>query len=99
MKPLTSIHATLITLALTASAPAAAGVQFRISHETSSNEYVVYMTPDTVPTPDMALSAQVSLVVPRSTDGNGFVYARHGHELMGCKSPVGEPTVLAFRAA
>ncbi|WML85558.1 SMEK domain-containing protein [Thiothrix subterranea] len=28
-----------------------------------------------------------------------LVYARHGHELMGCKSPVGEPTVLAFRAA
>ncbi|QQZ29282.1 hypothetical protein HMY34_11150 [Thiothrix subterranea] len=73
MKPLTSIHATLITLALTASAPAVAGVQFRISHETSSNEYVVYMTPDAVPTPDMVLSAQVSLVVPRSTDGNGFV--------------------------
>ena len=21
---------------------------------------------------------------------NGFVYARHGHELMGCKSPVGD---------
>jgi hypothetical protein len=73
MKTLTSIHATLITLALTASAPAVAGVQFRISHETSSNEYVVYMTPDSVPTPDMVLSAQVSLVVPRSTDGNGFV--------------------------
>lgn len=73
MKSLTFIHATLITLTLTASASAVAGVQFRISHETSSNEYVVYMTPDAVPTPDMVLSAQVSVVVPRSTDGNGFV--------------------------
>jgi len=23
-----------------------------------------------------------------------FVYAQHGHELMGCKSPVGEPTLF-----
>jgi hypothetical protein len=22
---------------------------------------------------------------------DGFVYTQHGHELMGCKSPVGEP--------
>ena len=23
-----------------------------------------------------------------------FVYAQHGHELMGCKSPVGEPKLI-----
>ena len=25
-----------------------------------------------------------------------IVYARHGHELMGCKSPVGEPTLVGI---
>ena len=69
----TSIRAAFITLALTTSIPCVAGVQFRISHEASSNEYVVYMTPDSLPSPDMVLSAQVSLVVPHLTGSKRFV--------------------------
>ncbi|MDQ5768618.1 hypothetical protein [Thiothrix subterranea] len=52
-----------------------------------------------------ALVVLISELAKRSDKLGGFiaalplVYARHGHELMGCKSPVGEPTVLAFRAA
>jgi hypothetical protein len=69
----TTASTIIMILALTTSAPALAGVQFRISHEASSNEYVVYMTPDSAPSPDMVLSAQVSLAVPHQTDSNRFV--------------------------
>lgn len=73
MTTITSIQTSVAILALAAASPAAfAGVQFRISHEASSNEYVVYMTPDSTPSPDMVLSAQVSLVVPHGTDSKRF---------------------------
>jgi hypothetical protein len=29
-----------------------------------------------------------------SRTGANIVYAQHGHELMGCKSPVGEPKLI-----
>jgi hypothetical protein len=51
----------------------AAAVKFRLSFEEGSNRYVVYMTPDSVPSPDMLLSAQVTLVVPRGENMPGFV--------------------------
>jgi hypothetical protein len=50
---------------------ASAAVQYRIGFDTASNSYVVYMTPDSTPSPDMLLSAQVTLVVPHSSN-NAF---------------------------
>jgi hypothetical protein len=50
---------------------ASAAVQYRIGFEAASNSYAVYMTPDSTPSPDMLLSAQVTLVVPHSSN-NAF---------------------------
>ena len=47
---------------------AEAGVKFRLSYEANSSEYVVYMTTDSVPSPDMILSSQVTVVVPHQAD-------------------------------
>jgi hypothetical protein len=72
MKTHPCIQVSIALLALAATSPSFAGVQFRISHEASSNEYVVYMTPDSVPSPDMALSSQVTLKVPHSIGTTRF---------------------------
>jgi hypothetical protein len=72
MKTTTSIQTGIVMLALAASSPSFAGVQFRIGHEASSNKYVVYMTPDSTPSPDMVLSSQVTLVVPHKTGASRF---------------------------
>lgn len=50
---------------------ASAAVQYRIGFDAASNHYAVYMTPDSTPSPDMLLSAQVTLIVPHS-DYNAF---------------------------
>lgn len=51
----------------------AAAVKFRLGFEEGSGRYVVYMTPDSVPSPDMLLSAQVTLVVPRGKNMPSFL--------------------------
>lgn len=55
-----------------ASADAAAAVKYRIGFDAASNHYAVYMTPDSTPSPDMLLSAQVTVVVPHGTDAKRF---------------------------
>ncbi|QTR50404.1 cadherin [Candidatus Thiothrix anitrata] len=55
-----------------ASVNATAAVKFRVGFDAASNQYAVYMTPDSVPSPDMLLSAQVTLVVPHATDAKRF---------------------------
>lgn len=72
MKTHPCIQVSIALLALAATSPSFAGVQFRISYEASSKEYVVYMTPDTVPSPDMVLSSQVTLRVPHSIGTSRF---------------------------
>ncbi|MEN9502651.1 MAG: hypothetical protein RI964_1936 [Pseudomonadota bacterium] len=72
MKTATIIKTSMVILAMTAVTPAFAGVQFRIAHESSSNEYVVYMTTDSVPNPDIVLSSQVTLVVPHMMGKSRF---------------------------
>ncbi|MEN9424625.1 MAG: hypothetical protein RL122_2008 [Pseudomonadota bacterium] len=72
MKTHPSIQISIALLALAITSPSVAGVQFRISHDASSKEYVVYMTPDTVPSPDMVLSSQVTLRVPHGIDKTRF---------------------------
>lgn len=72
MKTISSLQAGIVMLALGSTTTALAGVQFRIAYENSSNEYVVYMTPDSAPSPDMTLSSQVTLVVPHRTGDARF---------------------------
>lgn len=72
MKTRTSIQVGSAVLALVTASPAFAGVKFRVGYEASSSEYVVYMTPDSLPKPDMVLSSQVTLVVPHATGAASF---------------------------
>lgn len=72
MKTHSSIQVGIALLALAIASPSVAGVKFRISHDASSKEYVVYMTPDTAPSPDMVLSSQVTLRVPHGLDKTRF---------------------------
>lgn len=73
MKTITTLQTGIVTLALATTTPVFAGVQFRLSHEASTHEYVVYMTPDSPPSPDLVLSSQVSLSVPHGTDDSRFM--------------------------
>lgn len=43
---------------------ASAAIQYRIGFDAADNSYAVYMTPDSAPSRDILLSAQVTLVVP-----------------------------------
>ena len=45
-----------------------AAVQYRVGFDTATDSYAVYMTPDSTPSRDMLLSAQVTLVVPHHAD-------------------------------
>ncbi len=72
--------ATFSLLAL-ASLNASAAVKFRIGYDATANNYAVYMTPDSVPSPDMLLSAQVTVVVPHST--NSFAINNIASEVQG----------------
>lgn len=66
------LKSSVALLALLGVSNAMADVQFRIAYEADSSEYVVYMKPDAVPTPDMALSAQVTLAVPHGVGAERF---------------------------
>ena len=70
MKIMIKILTTL--LVLTGLTTAQANVQYRITYETSANQYAVYMTPDSLPTPDLALTAQVTVKVPHDNNSGGF---------------------------
>lgn len=59
--------ATFSALALT-TIEASAAVQFRVGFDADAGHYAVYMTPDSTPSPDMLLSAQITVVAP-NTDG------------------------------
>lgn len=67
----TLVRAMTATVAFSAlalfSMEASAAVQYRIDFDAASNRYAVYMTPDSTPSPDLLLSAQVTLVVPHSS--------------------------------
>ena len=51
---------------------ATAAVKYRIGFDSAANAYAVYMTPDSTPSPDMLLSAQVTVVVPHGTSTKHF---------------------------
>lgn len=70
----------LLTLA---SMSASAAVKFRIGYEAASNNYAVYMTPDSTPSPDMLLSAQVTVVVPHAEGTNSFNIDNISSEVRG----------------
>ncbi|MDD5394804.1 MAG: hypothetical protein PHE17_17440 [Thiothrix sp.] len=72
MRATTTLQTSAVVLALLSTTPAFANVQFRIGYEASSNEYVVYMTPDSTPAPDMVLSSQVTIAVPHGTGTSRF---------------------------
>ncbi|MBU0654042.1 MAG: cadherin [Gammaproteobacteria bacterium] len=72
MKTKTSIQLGMMATMMAMTSPVLANVQFRIAYEAASNEYVVYMKPDSTPSPDMALSAQVTLVAPHATGAAHF---------------------------
>ncbi|WML89949.1 cadherin [Thiothrix lacustris] len=67
-----SLKSSVALLALLSASNVMADVQFRIAYEADSSEYVIYMKPDVVPSPDMALSAQVTLSVPHGVDSGRF---------------------------
>lgn len=66
------IKSSVVSLVLLGTSSAMADVQFRVTYETASSEYVVYMKPDSVPSPDLPLSAQVTLIVPHATGAARF---------------------------
>lgn len=51
---------------------ATAAVKFRLGFDAATNQYALYMTPDAVPSPDLTLSAQATVVVPHSVNGQRF---------------------------
>ena len=53
----------LLTIAAT---QAQAGVKFRVVYNAASSNYAVYMRPDTVPSPDLLLSSQITFVAPHN---------------------------------
>lgn len=71
MKTQPLLTSSLITCILFANT-ATAGVKFRLDYDANNKEYVVYMTSDSIPNPDMVLSSQVSVVVPHMVDTNRF---------------------------
>lgn len=60
----TILKAATFSLLALATTHANAAVQFRVGFEAATNSYAVYMTPDSTPSRDMLLSAQITLVVP-----------------------------------
>lgn len=74
--------ATFSLLAL-ATIDASAAVKFRIGYEADTNNYAVYMTPDSVPSPDMLLSAQVTIIVPHGEGTNSFAVENISSEVRG----------------
>lgn len=48
------------------------GVEYRVAWNASDERYHVYMRPDSTPTPDLSLTAQVTLRVPHGTGANQF---------------------------
>ncbi|MBU0656959.1 MAG: cadherin [Gammaproteobacteria bacterium] len=68
----TVLQVAATTAALFIAADASAAVKFRIGFDSASNQYSLYMTPDSVPAPDMTLSAQATLVVPHGENEQSF---------------------------
>ena len=66
------LKSTVFAIAMIAAGAASADVQYRIAYTADSNEYVVYMTPDSTPEPDLALSAQVTLKIPHNSVNTDF---------------------------
>ncbi|MGB1254270.1 MAG: hypothetical protein ACPG51_00345 [Thiolinea sp.] len=69
---MSNLFATAGVFVMLQSGQALADVQFRVAYDAATSEYSVYMTPDSVPAPDLALSAQVTLKVPHTTNSNEF---------------------------
>lgn len=67
-----AVTTTACAALLLLSVDAAAAVQYRIAFDNASNSYAVYMTPDSIPSPDMLLSAQVTVVVPHLNTSQPF---------------------------
>lgn len=66
------LYSSVCVVSLLSTSTSQADVKFRLAYDSIANEYVVYMTPETLPDPDMALSSQVTLVVPHGSDPDRF---------------------------
>ncbi|MFN3786695.1 MAG: hypothetical protein ACK4RS_07635, partial [Thiothrix sp.] len=66
------LTAVIAAATLSTALDATAAVKFRLDFDTVSNQYTLYMTPDTVPSPDLTVSAQATVVVPHSVIGLRF---------------------------
>nr|HPQ97103.1 hypothetical protein [Thiolinea sp.] len=58
---------TVLSACALLAAQAQAEVKYRVGFDDAAQVYVVYMLPDSVPDPDLTLSAQVTLKVPSAT--------------------------------
>ena len=61
-----------LLLAQAGGAALADGVEYKIEWDQAAERYRVYMRPDATPTPDLTLSAQVTLRVPHGTGSDKF---------------------------
>lgn len=67
------------------SSNALADVKYRIAYEATTDEYAVYMTPDSIPAPDLALTAQVTIKTPRPSNRGNFVVKNIQSSIQGAK--------------
>ena len=65
-KLLKALQIATVSLLTIAATQAQAGVKFRLAYNATTNVYAVYMKPDTAPTPDLLVSAQITLVAPHT---------------------------------
>lgn len=87
LKPITMNKEMLATIRLTAfycltflllmqaslgALAAEGGVEYRVAWDASDTRYHVYMRPTSTPSPDLSLTAQVTLRVPHATGANQF---------------------------
>ena len=63
-KLLKALQIATVSLLAIAATQAEAGVKFRVAYNPVNGIYSLFMKPDNVPTPDLLLSSQVTLVVP-----------------------------------
>ncbi|MGB0846372.1 MAG: IPTL-CTERM sorting domain-containing protein [Thiolinea sp.] len=65
--------AVLLLLAQAGGAALADGVEYKIEWDAAAERYRVFLKPDATPTPDLTLSAQITLRVPHATGTDKFV--------------------------
>lgn len=64
--------AILFAVLTSAATQVTAGVKFRINFDKDTHRYGIYMTPDSIPNPDMLLSSQITVVAPHQENAGAF---------------------------